>query len=122
MSVLSRADGAMRLRGSDCVARAEAAPVSTVDDDRGVDLLHHHEFAATHIASIEMDEPGVRVACGGKPGAVVEDALVAAVRSVPHRVVRPLRLRIDAVVDGQIAVQVDRAAERHALVRSLDAL
>ena len=95
------------------VRGAEAAPVAALDADRHVDLAHHHGVAVAHVAGVALDQIGALVAPGGKTGRIVEDAAVAAVGGVPGDVARPLRMRIDLVMNRQIAVGVDHGAERH---------
>jgi hypothetical protein len=68
------------------VADAQAAPVAAANDDGRRDVLHQGEDAAAEIAAIGLQQVGPRVAAGGQPDAVVEQAPVAAVGVVPLRI------------------------------------
>src|SRR3546814_20551838 len=85
------ADGAVS-KGSHVVGQAHATRVLAGDDDGCRDVLHHHEAAAAHGAAIGRQQEGLGVLSGGEADAVVEDAPVAAVGGVPHRIA-PLRDR-----------------------------
>ena len=65
-------------------------------------LIDGHPFAG-----IGLHDEGTRGARGGDAGTVVEDALVAGIGGVPHRIARALGLGIDPVVDRDVAVAVD---------------
>jgi len=66
--------------------------VAAVHLDRRRRLLHHDEVAAAHVTSIGLQQERTLVARRGQPGAIVEDAPVAAVGGVPHHVARALRV------------------------------
>ena len=84
--------------------------------DRHVDLAHHHGGAVAHVARIALNQIGALVLRGGEARGIIEDTTIAAVRGVVGHVARPLRLRIALVMDRQVAVAVDRRAERQARV------
>src|SRR6185437_3543813 len=84
--------------------------------DGYIDLAHHDGIAATHVASIALDQIGALILSSGKSRGVIEDAAVAAIGRIPGDIARALWLRIDPVMHRKVAVAVDRGAERHALV------
>src|SRR6202043_1957895 len=92
---------------SKLVRGAETTPVAAIDADRHVDLAHHDGLAVAHVAGVALDQVGAQIAAGGEAGGIVEDAAVAAVGGVEGHVARALRMRVDLVVHGQIAVAVD---------------
>src|SRR3546814_20721646 len=71
---------------SHLVGQAHATPVLAGDDDGCRDVLHHHEAAAAHVAAIGLQQEGLGDLSGCEADAVVEDAPVAAVGGVPHRI------------------------------------
>ena len=99
------------------VCGSEAAPVAAEDADGSIHLLHHHDLAAAHVAGIGLHDERPGGARGRDAGAIVENPLVACIGGVPHRIARPLGLRIDPVVDRDVAVAVDREAEGHRRIR-----
>ena len=95
------------------VSGAEATPVPALHTDRDVDLAHHHRIPVAHITRVTLDQVAANVARSRKPGRIVEDAAIAAVRRVPDNVARTLRVGIDLVVHRQKAVAVDHGAKHH---------
>ena len=67
----------------DLEADAQAAPVTSVDDDRGRKVFHQAEIAAAHVAPVGLQQERLLVAPGGEPGAVIEDPAVAAISRIP---------------------------------------
>ena len=98
--------------------------MAAADGDGGGDVLHQRVFPAAHVAPIGLQQEGLGVAPGGQTDAIVEDAAIAAVGGVPHRVTA-LRLaelelqvpRIPVVNNVDVAVESDPARIRDALVR-----
>src|SRR3546814_14979676 len=96
-----------------CSSDLHATPVLAGDDDGCRDVLHHHEAAAAHVAAIGLQKEGLGVLSGGEADAVVDDAPVAAVGGVPHRIA-PLRLAELQTVARQVSAHDDAGAATHA--------
>src|SRR5258707_15705099 len=81
---------------------AEGAPVAPVDKDGRRQILHQHEFPATHVTAIRLQQERLGVGPDLLYGAVVEYAPVAAVRRIPGRILA-LRLGIFRILRGRVA-------------------
>ena len=80
--------------------------MAAVDSDGCRHFLHHHKAATAHVAAVGLQQKGALVAARSQARAVVEDAPVAAVRRVPHRVAAARALVALLVVAGDIAIAV----------------
>src|SRR5579883_3592844 len=97
---------------------AEGAPVSAAHPDRRRQVLHQDEVPAAHVPPVRLQQerPGARSDL--LDGTIVEQAPIAAVRGVPHRIFA-LWLAIVRIVRRQVAALRPGDAEDDARVEAL---
>ena len=92
--------------------------MATLDADGSGKILHQGEASAAHVAPVGLQQKGPGIASRRQSGAVVEDAAVAAVGGVPHRI-DALRMGIFVIVGASNAVNLTDGLDGLAIMPTL---